>query len=431
MRNDYLEQVVQEKAQLEEDLRVKRKIAPPAPARGRRQLGKTAPRESPAPPGGVEPPAEATAAVAVRITGWWRFKNVIVPPNAYVVHTRRGRQDPVNLGLGVSFRFDPVTDAFLVVPAVMQTIIIHANCKCRERQGIVVQGYVQWIIDDFEVAYRRLDFSDAADPMRVVNVQLREQAEATIKDKVAVMGIDEVLADKQPIIEELTSRLRQVAEGEGGDTGLGLRIVTVQIKEAVVCSSKVWEMLQGPFRAERAASARLAEIENQAVVERQAQKTRAEQERLKIEAQAEVDRIQAEADAARFAREQAQAAQRSELEAASLQQTQAHERAKLELSRQLEALRREAWLDQERADLQLKRQTAEVETEIAAARRRIDNDRSDEAVRLALIEALPRIAAELPKPAELKAVSIGDTDALASLIASVRRMLAAIEPDGG
>ena len=41
--------------------------------------------------------------------------------------------------------------------------------------------------------------------------QRREQAEATVKDTVASMGIDAVLADKQPIIEELTRRLRLVA----------------------------------------------------------------------------------------------------------------------------------------------------------------------------------------------------------------------------
>src|SRR3954469_3483338 len=106
--------------------------------------------------------------------------------------------------------------------------------------------------------------------MRVVNVQLREQAEAAIKDKVATMGIDEVLSDKQPIIEELTSRLRHVAEGAGGtDKGLGLRIVTVQIKEAVVSSTRVWENLQKPFRAERERIARMAELDAQQQIARQ------------------------------------------------------------------------------------------------------------------------------------------------------------------
>jgi len=39
-----------------------------------------------------------------------------------------------------------------------------------------VQAYVQWIVDDIYTAYRKLDFSDTGDPMRIVNVQLREQA---------------------------------------------------------------------------------------------------------------------------------------------------------------------------------------------------------------------------------------------------------------
>src|SRR6185312_15086292 len=110
---------------------------------------------------------------------------------------------------------------------------------------------------------RKLDFG-GDDPMRLVNLQLREQAEAAIKDKVATMGVRDVLSDKQPIIEELTARLRAVAEGEdNSDQGLGLRIVTVQIKEAVVSSSRLWENLQKPYRAEQARVARLAELQTE------------------------------------------------------------------------------------------------------------------------------------------------------------------------
>ena len=91
--------------------------------------------------------------------GFWLWKRIIVPPNAYVVHTRLGRKDPVTLGLGVSFRYDPNRDAYLVVPAAMQTIGIIAYCISKEKQGINVLAYVQWQIDDFAVAYRKLDFS--------------------------------------------------------------------------------------------------------------------------------------------------------------------------------------------------------------------------------------------------------------------------------
>ena len=240
-RNSYLDQVVANQERLQEDLRAK------APS-----MSKSAPAQ----PGAAHPPRPAggsgSNAVDVRITGRLRWRTVVVPPNAFVVHTRRGSADPLHVGLGISLRYRPATDSYLVVPGAMQTILISAFCICKELQGVLVQAYVQWIIQDFSVAYRKLDFS-GDDPMRLVNLQLNEQAQAAIKDKVATMSVGEVLSDKQPIIEELTARLRAVAEGEGGsDTGLGLRIVTVQIKEAVVSSSRLWRTCRsrtGPSRS--------------------------------------------------------------------------------------------------------------------------------------------------------------------------------------
>src|SRR5689334_17162667 len=35
--------------------------------------------------------------IRVRETGVWFWRRIIVPPNAYVVHTRIGRRDPVTL----------------------------------------------------------------------------------------------------------------------------------------------------------------------------------------------------------------------------------------------------------------------------------------------------------------------------------------------
>src|SRR5581483_8839243 len=195
----------------------------------------------------------------------------------------------------------------------------------RERQGVLIQGYVQWIVEDFQTAYRKLDFSDPDDPMRVVNLQLREQAEAAIKDKVATMSIDEVLADKQPIIRELTARLKQLAEGDGAGEGLGLRIVTVQIKEAIVSSSTPWETLQRPFRAERSKEARLAELENESIVRRreaEEQKARTTEE---IETEAAIAARRAQADSEAYDRDQNERIRRAKLEAESLAQRTAFE----------------------------------------------------------------------------------------------------------
>lgn len=206
------------------------------------------------------------AGMQIRETGWWLWRTVVVPPNAYVVHTRRGKSKPVTLGLGQSFRYYPRLDSYLVVPAALQTIGIVAQGVSKEKQGISILAYVQWLISDFAIAYQRLDFSDPKDPMGIVNAQLREQAEAAIKDKISTMSVEEILTDKAPIIEELTQRMKAVAEGSiqgdrlSGMGGLGLQIVTVQIKEAYVCSQHLWEFLQTPFRNEKEREARLSRL---------------------------------------------------------------------------------------------------------------------------------------------------------------------------
>jgi len=405
--NVYLEQVLAQKAQVENDLKAKR--APQSPVSRTRSAS-----------GDVREGTGTPYANNVRVTGWWPFQNVIVPPNVYVVHTRRGYRESLHIGLGISFRFDPVNDAFLIVPATMQTILIHANCICREKQGLVVQGYVQWIINDIKTAYRKLDFSDAYDPMRVINVQLREQAEAAIKDKVATMSIDEVLTDKQPIIEELTSRIRHVAEGEGQDKGLGLSIVTVQIKEAVVCSSTLWEMLQRPFRSERKKEARLAELENEAIIRARESEAKKADAKLRIETAEEIAGLEAQTEAARFDRQQAEMIRRAFLEAETIEKTMEHEKAKIKHSAELEKLRLEKELSLTQLKLDAEHRQAVREVELFSERQKAENEISEQALQKYMLNHLPEIAEKFPKPSELKTISLGSNFPLLDLIASLK-----------
>jgi hypothetical protein len=452
--NDYLAQVMAKQQRVEVDLRAKRA----SPAANRMAPACAEPQQAfeagalRAHTVGSAAPDMETPAVDVRITGWWRWKTVVVPPNAHVVHTRRGHARPLHIGLGVSFGYDPAKDSFLVVPGTMQTIMINAYCICRELQGLLVQGYVQWIIADFATAYQKLDFTDAEDPMRVVNVQLREQAEAAIKDKVATMGIDEVLSDKQPIIQELTARLRSVAEGDGegdGDNGLGLRIVTVQIKEAVVSSRRVWESLQKPFRAERARIARLAELEAETTIAAREHATERERETAQLAAEAEIARLRAATEAETYDRESAEAARRIQREqetaraAAQLRHDTALHTADLDavrLGREAEVAAARARHAAEAARFEaesrlaveeLRRAAANRQTEaelrFLEARQRVANDTSQGNLHARLIEALPLIAEKLPKPAELKSISIGngasEGHALTSLVAQLLALL--------
>ncbi len=264
--------------------------------------------------------------IRVRETGFWLWRQIIVPPNTYVIHTRMNRKEPITLGLGLSFRYRPFIDAYLVVPAAMQTIGVVANCISKEKQGLNILAYVQWQIDDFAQAYRKLDFSDSRDPLAIVNAQLREQAEAAIKDKIATMSVEEVLTDKAPIIEELTTRLKTVTEGSGADgKGLGIKIVTVQIREALVSSERLWQHLQASFRHEQEKQARISrlvtqdeirqkELQTRQHVETREAETMAAIERIKQSKQTEATEIRLSEEANRFTKEQETARERVELE---------------------------------------------------------------------------------------------------------------------
>jgi hypothetical protein len=444
--NTYLDQVVRQQEQLESSLRGKRAMPAPAapgspmgdgPAQGLRQSGGSPP---------------ASNAVEVRVTGFGRWKTVLVPPNAFVVHTRRGHAEPLHVGLGVSFRYNPATDSYLVVPGAMQTILINAYCICSELQGVLVQAYVQWIIQDFSTAYRKLDFGDAEDPMRVVNLQLKEQAEAAIKDKVSTMGVNDVLSDKQPIIEELTARLRAVAEGvESSDQGLGLRIVTVQIKEAVVSSARLWENLQKPYRSEQGRIARLAELAAEEAVgakELAASRLRETQE---IESGRELSDLRARNAALEFDREAAELLRRSQREqedsraladlqdatnrhALALERERAAEEAeigRLRIERETEL--RRLTVNGELAIVAIRGQAEHeqglLELERTRLRSEIDNDQSPQSIQAKLIDSLPEIVEKLPKPTELRSVTIGGADSttVAGLIAELAGVVGALQ----
>ena len=86
VRNDYLNQVQEQQQRVEVDLKARKVASPlsmPTQAAAPRRRGLA-----------LGPTERTSNAVDVRITGFWRWKTVVVPPNAYVVHTRRGHFRP-------------------------------------------------------------------------------------------------------------------------------------------------------------------------------------------------------------------------------------------------------------------------------------------------------------------------------------------------
>lgn len=447
--NTYLQQVLEQQEEVARQLRK----APPTSISSDALAGGNYPQNAP-----------TGKTIDYRMTGFWLWRSVVVPPNVYVVHTRRGHSEPIHIGRGISFGFNPLSDAFLIIPSSVQTILINANCICIERQGILVQAYLQWMIEDIKTAYWKLDFSDPTDPMGIVNLQLKEQAEAAIKDKVATMSIDEVLSDKQPIIEELTHRLRTVAEGSREENstsgGLGLKIVTVQIKEAVVSSTQLWHNLQAPFRAERGKLARLAELENQKVIQSQELENNINHQRAELSAQSELEQLRAEQERRKYDREQSENRRRHSLEQEAERQklmeqnrtAKARNEASLELALQeVELEKRRLSAEMEKVDQLIQLEAVEQQknrAEITAQleldqmrylaennqkerelvleqqKRAIDNDLSESYLKAQLMAQLPEIAQNLPTPQEQRTIIItgdgkeGGMNSLLSFLAS-------------
>jgi flotillin len=232
---------------------------------------------------------------------------------------------------------------------------------------------IVWQIDDFAVAYRKLDFTDTRDPLGIVNAQLREQAEAAIKDKIATMSVEEVLTDKAPIIEELTARLKAVTEGRQGDEttveGLGIKIVTVQIREALVSSEKLWQDLQAPFRHQQEKTAHISylmmqdeirqkELEARQAAETSEAETMVEIERIKQSKQTEALELKLTEESIRFTREQETIREKTQLEEETTvtkresEQRLQMQAARMEQERKLAALRQaqREMLEQARLD---------------------------------------------------------------------------------
>jgi hypothetical protein len=230
----------------------------------------------------------------------------------------------------------------------------------------------------------------------------------------------------------------------------------------VVSSTRLWENLQKPFRAERERLARMAELDAEQQIARQELANRQARETAELDHERLMGRLKADQEREVYEREHAEAARRLELEQAAEQQAIAQRtatektrrEADLELAlKQMEldqrrlaeevtALRRQVELERARAELetvkvgaalevenlthQAKAQREERDLALLKVRRTIENDVTDPLLRSRLIEMLPQIARSLPKPDELRAVTInGDQGSgpLVGFLASIMQVV--------
>jgi flotillin len=380
-RNSYLEQVISHQDNVQRKLKNFDDFDIPQPQQVELNIAPTLfggkPSTTPAASRGIAS-SIMTGSNQIRIVKYpcLPWQTIIVSPSTWIVHMRKGHTNPLTVSLGTSITFYPRTDSFLVAPSTVQTLMINATTITKEKQGCLVQAYLQYVIQDFSLCYKKVDISDLREPFKIINIQLEEQAISIIKDKVSVMSIDEILTDKRSIIEELTSLLQAVTKMQG------IEILQVQIKEAVVSSTSLFESLQKPFREEKNRIARIASLEAKRAIEEAEIEARTKTEKLKRINEVETAMERSKLEGARVEAEMKQIAAQRELDKA---------RSEAELERVKGDLERKKLEQANQNELQLETlKVKEVEMKLA-------NTISEAKLQELLIRSLPEIMSKLPK----------------------------------
>jgi regulator of protease activity HflC (stomatin/prohibitin superfamily) len=350
----------------------------------------------------------------------WVFRRcyVTVDPDEYVVHYRNGRV--INIGRGRSFLALPY-DTYLKVPGTLRDINFCADQITMEKQGVRVQGFLAYRIEDFDKAYRSLDFKshsvrllpsceenvknqaypdktackvinlDPRDVLAKTDVILRQLAESVVRHEVSNKSLQQMITEREKVRESMKQQLMDTVDD------WGISIDTIEFTEVWIRSKEVFENLQAQYRNDLKFSAETSTFDtNKAIAEK-----RLETERL-------VGQMEAETEQARRV-----ATSTAQLEASKVEienQRQGKEQV-LEADsavREREREKQHAAAVRE-AELALARKLLEQQNRLAAQEREhqvlMDMRERAEAIRVREAETLRRLA-ELEAQAAIEAAEL-------------------------
>lgn len=354
---------------------------------------------------------------------------VAVEPDEYVVHYRRGQVQ--NLGRGLSFLCLPY-DTYLKVPSTIRDINFCADQITKEKQGVRVQGFLAYKIENFELAYQSLDLKakamkilpqcaenieetsydkktkekiiplDPGDPMAKTDLVLRRLAESVVRHEVSNKTVEAMISERETVIQSMREQLQKTV----GDWGI--TIDTIEFTEVWVRSKELFQSLQAEYRNEMRRQAAISDAEtNRSIAEK-----RLETERKIASLAAENDRLKRlkESQEQKLA-EQAEISDRSEVESLKVESERERERQRLEAERNLDELRRRQEFEARAAQIEHSKQEEllKIETQLAEAAEvhRLELDRRTKAKELkerALETA--RLMQEKSKQVELEALEL-------------------------
>lgn len=208
---------------------------------------------------------------------------VTIAPNEYVVHTRLGKIK--NQGLGKTFLLYPFIDSYIKFSITPRKINFYADNITLEKQGVGIDGFLIWSIEDGEKAYKKIGDSDSTS-LDSLSLQLIDIAVSIARNAISNMILDEVLKNREVLVEKLSLQLSNVI------VDWGLKIETIEIKEVRILSETLFESMQAPFRNEQLKLAEHSRLEAKQSIETATAETEVAVRIIKSQEELEARRIE-------------------------------------------------------------------------------------------------------------------------------------------
>ena len=247
----------------------------------------------------------AVLAVIVISRAYTKFF-VSINPDEFVIHYGRGGRIK-HSGRGVSFFCWP-GETYIAVPSTIRDVNYCADQITLEKQGVRVQGFLAYRIDDFELAYQTLDLRsrsarvllsaeksieatdystktseqvfklDPDDPLAKTDLILRRLAESVVRHEVSNKTVDQMIGERESVIDSMKEQIAPTV------AKWGLVVETIEFTEVWIRSKTLFQDMQADYR-------------NQ--IRKRAEQSTSETERLitetRLENEREVARLNAEA----------------------------------------------------------------------------------------------------------------------------------------
>jgi len=185
----------------------------------------------------------------------------IFDPNIFYVHLRRGKA--IKQGEGGMVVRIPFFDRILSVDRTVQQLNISAeSVLSKEKQKIRLSAVLQWQADNAIATINNVTWREI--PSRLTAI-----IESVIRTACAQLSVEEILEERQLIIEAIKKELIDIV------SEWGLKIVTVELIDVVVVNDSFLSDMSKPREAEMQRLAQIALIEaEQATSTRDIEKTR-------------------------------------------------------------------------------------------------------------------------------------------------------------